>query len=95
MFSKQISRDWEIYYKLDDYSKAREGALVPFFEALDCHLKGMKSHEEAHCNNEDNSNTDKYKDAEITLTAHSMGTIIANEVVARWPDIHYSKIILQ
>ncbi len=65
---------------LKAYAEGKQGALVQFFEKLKDKVT-------------DPSTGKPREDYEITLVGHSMGTIVASQILSRWQEIRYRKII--
>lgn len=63
---------------IECYSKLRKGAATKFFNALYEKQRALKE------NNEE---------LEIILIGHSMGTIVSNKIISRWPNLDITKIV--
>ena len=74
-----FTRDREKSFSdLDVYEDERKGALIDFMNALEEKQKAMK---------------EKGEDLEIILSAHSLGTLVADSMLIKWPNIKFRRII--
>lgn len=64
---------------IEEYCELKKGALTTFFDKLKEKVV--------------DSNGRPKDEYEIILVGHSMGTIVANQILQRWPEISYNKII--